>query len=91
MLEPYWNMSRYEQVIGRAIRFCSHKDLSKDNRIVKVFLYLATIPDKIKKKIKLVDEHIYDMAIQKQKIISQFEDIIKKSAIDYYLFDKANN
>ncbi len=91
VLEPYWNMSRYEQVIGRAIRFCSHKDLSKDKRIVKVFLYLATIPDKIKKKIKLVDEHIYDMAIQKQIIISQFEDIIKKSAIDYYLFNKANN
>lgn len=90
VLEPYWNMSRYEQVIGRAIRFCSHKDLPKEKRIVKVFLYLATLPDKIKNKIKLVDEHIYDMALQKNQIISKFENVIKESAIDYYLFDKAN-
>ena len=90
VLEPYWNMSRYEQIIGRAIRFCSHKDLSIEKRVVKVYLYLATIPDKIKKKIKLVDEHIYDMALKKQHIIQQFENILKDSSVDKYLFEKAN-
>ena len=25
ILEPFWNEARIEQVIGRAIRFCSHK------------------------------------------------------------------
>ncbi len=81
ILEPYWNMSRFEQVIGRSIRFCSHKDLPKDKRFVKVFLYIATYPNN-----KLVDEHIYDIAQQKQKIIDKFNDIIIKSSIDYYLF-----
>ena len=90
VLEPYWNMSRYEQIIGRAIRFCSHKDLPIEKRFVKVYLYLATIPDKIKKKIKLVDEHIYDMALKKQHIIQQFENILKDSSVDKYLFEKAN-
>ena len=90
VLEPYWNMSRYEQVIGRAIRFCSHKDLPIEKRYVKVFLYLSTIPDKVKNKIKLVDEHIYDMALKKQKIIEKFENILKDASIDKYLFEKAN-
>ena len=90
VLEPYWNMSRYEQVIGRAIRFCSHKDLSIEKRFVKVYLYIATIPEKIKNKIKLVDEHIYDMALDKQYIIQQFEDVLKDSSVDKYLFEKAN-
>ena len=44
ILEPYWNMSRLLQIIGRAIRFCSHKDLPSRKRQVEVFLYLATYP-----------------------------------------------
>ena len=42
VVEPYWNMSRLEQIIGRAIRFCSHKDMFKKDRLVKVFIYIAT-------------------------------------------------
>jgi SNF2 family DNA or RNA helicase len=88
VLEPYWNMSRYEQVIGRAIRFCSHKDVEKDKRKVKVYLYLATPPEDIIKKNKdifTVDEHILKLALRKKQIIDQFETVIKESAIDYYL------
>ena len=39
IIEPYWNLSRLEQVIGRAVRFCSHKDVEEDKRIVKVYIY----------------------------------------------------
>jgi len=88
VLEPYWNMSRYEQVIGRAIRFCSHKDIEKDKRKVKVYLYLATPPEDILKKdknISTVDEHILKLALRKKQIIDQFETVIKESAVDYYL------
>ena len=42
ILEPYWNLSRIQQIIGRGIRFCSHKDLPKYKQTVKVYLYLAT-------------------------------------------------
>jgi len=81
-------MSRYEQVIGRAIRFCSHKDVEKDKRKVKVYLYLATPPKDIinkNKNIFTVDEHILKLALRKKQIIDQFEEVIKESAIDYYL------
>ena len=32
IVEPYWNMSRIQQIIGRAIRFCSHKDVPKKKK-----------------------------------------------------------
>ena len=44
MMEPYWNMSRMLQIMGRAVRFCSHKDVPKNKRIVKIYLYLASYP-----------------------------------------------
>lgn len=41
IIDPYWNWSRLDQIIGRSIRFCSHKDMPKDERNVKVYIYLA--------------------------------------------------
>ena len=41
IVEPYWHPVRMEQVIGRARRICSHKNLPKDLRNVQVFLYLT--------------------------------------------------
>jgi len=85
ILEPYWNISRMEQVIGRAVRFCSHKDLPKDDRVVKVYLYVSCPPEGNRSKI--VDEYIYDMAIKKEHLIQEFYETMKKSAIDYHLFN----
>jgi hypothetical protein len=39
-MEPYWHPVRSEQVIGRARRICSHKDLPKVFQTVEVFIYL---------------------------------------------------
>jgi superfamily II DNA or RNA helicase len=97
IIEPYWNMSRLEQVIGRAIRFCSHKDVDPERRKVKVYIYIATIPkemgDKEKQTISnrndrtiTVDEHIFNMALTKEKLSLQFEKVIAESAVDYELF-----
>lgn len=85
IIDPYWNISRLNQVIGRAIRFCSHKDIPKNKRYVKVYMYLAVAPEQ---NIKTIDEHIYDIALTKNNISKQFENIIKRTAIDYYLFQK---
>jgi hypothetical protein len=41
ILEAYWNPARIEQVIGRAIRVCSHAKLPTPDRTVKVQLYLT--------------------------------------------------
>ena len=42
VVEPYWHPVRMEQVIGRARRICSHKELEEQYQTVEVFVYLMT-------------------------------------------------
>jgi hypothetical protein len=46
IIEPYWNMGRIDQVVGRARRICSHEDLPENLRNVQVFIYLTTFSEK---------------------------------------------
>lgn len=45
LVEPYWHPVRLEQVIGRARRICSHKDLELHLQTVEVFVYLMTFTE----------------------------------------------
>jgi len=45
MMEPYWHPVRNQQVVGRAVRICSHNDLKVGDRNVKAFLYLTSFTD----------------------------------------------
>jgi hypothetical protein len=42
VLDPWWNDSRMQQVIARAIRLCSHRDLPPNKRVVNVLIHLTT-------------------------------------------------
>jgi len=87
IIEPYWNWSRMDQIMGRAIRYCSHKDVELEKRLVKVYIYLSTHPD-----LRMsIDEKIMQIAIQKQKINVSFEKAMKESAVDCELFKNAND
>jgi hypothetical protein len=86
MIEPYWNMSRMLQIMGRAVRFCSHKDVPKAKRIVKIYLYLATYPGE-----KTIDQYIWSLAKKKNKLIEEFEQVLKETAIDCELFYNRNS
>jgi len=46
LIEPYWHPVRTDQVIGRARRICSHKDLPDELKTVEVFVYLMTFTEK---------------------------------------------
>ena len=48
IVEPYWHMVRVDQVVGRARRICSHKNLPESLRTIKVFLYISKFSDKQK-------------------------------------------
>ena len=85
ILEPYWNMSRILQIIGRANRFCSHSDLPKAERNVEVYLYLATRNGE-----ETIDQYIWSLAKEKDKIIQSFETALKEVAIDCELFYNRN-
>ena len=40
IMEPYWNPARIDQVVGRARRICSHKNLEQRYQTVEAFIYL---------------------------------------------------
>ena len=86
VLDPYWNEVRIQQLIGRAIRQCSHKDLPMEDRIVDVFRYFA-----IRKSGKpTVDQDIDDLAKRKDSLIKSFLTVMKEIAIDCELFKSHN-
>lgn len=45
IMEPHWTPARHDQVIGRAIRICSHATLPMDERTVKVSFYISVFTE----------------------------------------------
>jgi superfamily II DNA or RNA helicase len=78
ILDPYWNRSRTEQIMGRAIRFCSHADLPEEERRVDVFHYYA-VPSN---KSLSVDLRILEMSNQKIRKIRILETVLQETAFD---------
>jgi len=79
IVEPYWNKSRMDQIYGRSIRYCSHKDLPAKDRNVTVYVYISYCSQK---NVKSVEEHIMEIAKQKDIISQRFLQAIKESSID---------
>ena len=97
--EPYWNNIRIEQVIGRAIRSCSHENLPLKDRDVQVFRYIMKFTkNQIDKNFTIqsldkgisTDEHIYIMANKKMDIVNQFLQMLKASSFDCIINSKQN-
>jgi len=59
IMEPYWHPVRVEQVIGRARRICSHKDLPIELQTVDVFIYLMKFTDE-----QLSSEYAVELTIE---------------------------
>ena len=74
IVEPYWNMVRPQQVIGRARRICSHQDLPEELRTVKVYLYMSVIPDEIKESDKHKNLRLRDVSRLSNKMSDTIDD-----------------
>lgn len=86
ILEPYWNEVRINQLIGRAVRQCSHRDLPMKERYVDVFRYIS-----MRKNLKeTTDENILKIAKRKDELIGSFLTTIKEAAVDCKLFKNHN-
>ena len=95
IIEPWYNLSRHEQIIGRAIRNLSHKDLLPEEQNVEIFQYAAILDNHVKDKNNLneresVDLKNYRIAENKDIIIKNINRIMKESAVDCVLFRNAN-
>ena len=75
--EYFWNSVRIDQVIGRAVRTCSHKSLPVEDQNVQVYSYLMNFTKKqlnnnptLRSKDKEIttDKHIYNIAKNKEHL-----------------------
>ena len=79
ILEPWYNMNRIEQIIGRAVRNFSHKDLDFEERNVQIFMYGTILEDN---KEEASDLYVYRVAEFKAKQIGHVSRILKETAVD---------
>jgi hypothetical protein len=91
ILEPYWNDIRLSQVVGRAVRTCSHYRLPPAERDVSVYRYVARIPRefaRLDKKMKQkdgglsADEMVRAVATRKTRVMNEILDMIRMTAFD---------
>ena len=87
ILEPWYNMNRIEQIIGRARRNCSHKDLPLKERNVQVFLH-ATLLDN---DIEAIDMYLYRNSEKKSIKIGHVSRVLKSVAVDCLLNKEQQN
>jgi len=85
LMEPWHNINKLEQVIGRGIRNCSHSGLEKEFRNVTIYLHTCELDKK-----ETIETYLYRKCEKKAKQIGQVEVLLKNMAIDKYLFQKAN-
>lgn len=87
ILEPHFNLSLLEQVIGRVIRYESHKHLPPKERNVTVYHYASTIKNQ-----ETVDLYKYRLSEQKAVTSGNIMKLLKENAIDCHLnYDLNNN
>jgi hypothetical protein len=81
IIEPYWHEVRIIQMIGRAVRQCSHKMLPMSERHVDIYRYRS-----VKHNIK-VKEIIEGQTVKKQNI--KIEDPLLLRTVDFDIEDLA--
>nr|QBK88475.1 MAG: DEAD/SNF2-like helicase [Mimivirus LCMiAC01] len=87
IMEPHWNEVRITQMVGRAVRLCSHEDLKVEDRTVDIFRYKSV---RSKGDKWTTDQIIEDRARSKDSLIQSFLDTMKEVAVDCVL-NKAHN
>jgi len=86
VIEPYWNEVRIDQVIGRAVRQCIHKDLPMKDRTVDVYRYKV-----VRKNGKETSDEIMErISRRKNNLLISFIEAMKEVAVDCELFKNVN-
>ncbi|NBO23131.1 DEAD/DEAH box helicase, partial [bacterium] len=86
IMESNWNVSREEQIIGRAIRYKSHINLPPEKRVVNVVRLVMKKPIKKLPKDNIpqtIDELLYDFSHKvKEPKLNTTVGFLKKAAIE---------
>jgi len=80
ILDPWYNMSRIEQVVGRGMRTCSHALLPFEKQNCTVFLHVCRYPKSTR---ETIDEYKYRVFVEQKAIkIAKVRRVIMESAMD---------
>jgi hypothetical protein len=79
IMDPWYNNKRNEQIIGRAVRYCSHSLLDFSQRNVEIYMYATTLK---KKEEESIDMFIYRLAEKKSLKIGEVTRLLKSTAVD---------
>ena len=88
ILDPWYNMNRPEQIIGRAVRNFSHKDLPFKMRNVQIFLYGTILGENIEES---ADLYVYRVAEYKAIQIGKVTRVLKETAVDCIINHEQTN
>lgn len=81
ILEPWFNLNRIDQVIGRAIRNCSHRSLPLKKRNCQIYLH-GSIDES---NIECADLFMYRQAEIKSQKIGEVQKVLKSTSVDCIL------
>ena len=82
ILEPWFNLNRSDQTIGRAVRNKSHCNLPFNERNVQIFLYGSELKNR---NIEAIDLYVYRLAEYKSIQIGKVSRVLKQNAVDCLL------
>lgn len=89
VLDPWFNMSRIEQILGRGMRTCSHDSLPFDKQNCTVYMHVCRYPNSSQESL---DEYIYRVFVEeKGASIARVKRIIMESSMDCDLQNAINN
>lgn len=83
IVEPWYHQNKAEQIIGRAVRTCSHTSLPLHERNVTIYQHAAVLDRNTEQE--SIDLQIYRIAEQKQEAINQVANVMRDNSIDCQL------
>ncbi len=89
ILEPSWNLSRIEQIVGRAVRKGSHSLLPVTKRNVKVFKYVSIYPDDT--QTFFIDKEKYILSYNKEVAATPIYNLLKNSLSIESIIENSKN
>lgn len=87
VVDPWWNMSRIEQVVGRGLRTCSHQMLPFEDQNCTVYFHVVRTGDGK----ECFDEYSYRTKVEQKALkIARVRKVMAESAMDCPLQNQIN-
>lgn len=95
VLDPWWNISRIKQAVGRAVRRCSHASLPEEQRNVTVFYHCSVLPlhgaAQGRDGRESFEQYMYRRAFLQHAEIRRVEKLLAVNAVDCDLYKASHH